>query len=391
MSLSDRPFVAELTQTKITTPEEIRSVSNRLLFIASTLTRCGAGNQLARVASGLSADQFDVHVAALRGGPLADELRSSGIEVTELDWRWPFDPPAFARLVGLVRSLAPKLIHTWPNAAQTPGRLAARLGGVSCIVATERGVDLWKTAARRRTDRRLARRTRRMIATSDVVRDFYVSLGIAAEKLVVIPDGIKLGVAGQLTRSQLLDELGLDNEARLIATVGRLWSHRGIKDMIWSIDLLKTARDHVHLLVLGDGPYRGRAERYRTAVRVEERVHFLGHREDVHDVLPLVDLCWQAGRCEGAATALMEAMAAGRPVVASDIPAHRMLVRDNETGFLTGAGDRAAMASRAYRLLDDPALAERLGRSAQARVAEHFAAAVMIARHEALYRELLDD
>jgi glycosyltransferase involved in cell wall biosynthesis len=152
---------------------------------------------------------------------------------------------------------------------------------------------------------------------------------------------------------------------------------------------LKVIRDDVHLLVIGDGPHRQRLEKFRDQCQIADKVHFLGHRSDVPRLMPHFDQLWSTSSYEGQSNAIMEAMAAGVPVVATDIAGTRDLVVPEQTGYLVPVGDRAAIAKQANRLLDDRQLAARLGQAARQRMQEEFSVGQMVDRHVRLYRELL--
>jgi len=190
------------------------------------------------------------------------------------------------------------------------------------------------------------------------------------------------------TRQQLLAPLGLPVKSRLIAFVGRLAPHDRVKDAIWAADLLKVIRGDVHLLIFGDGPQRDRLWKYRDQVAIRDKVHFLGQRGDVARWLPHVDVFWSTRAREGQSLAIMEAMASGVPVVATDIPGTRDLVLCDQTGFLVHLGDRAEFARCAIRLLDNPDLAARLGQAGRQRIETEFRADAMIDRYADLYRGL---
>ena len=365
-------------------------MKQRIRHIIPTLDRGGAEKQLALLAAGLPRDEFDVHVCALtRGGPLESDLRAAGIPVTVIGKRWKFDPRAYGQLERFIRQLQPRLVQTWLFAANSYGRMAARRAGVPCIVASERCVDRWKVWHELAIDRWLARNTARLVVNSTGVSDFYTEHGLPTEKFVVIPNGVEPPPPSNLTREALLAELGLPAGSRLIGAVGRLWPQKRVKDLIWASDLLKVIRDDVHVLIIGDGPQRQRLERYREVVRITDRVHFLGARNDVPRLMPHFDLLWLASSFEGLPNSILEAMAAGVPVVASDIPGNRDLVVPGETGYLVPVGDRAALATRANELLDNPERARAMGEAGRRRALDEFSVPRMIERFVKLYRELL--
>lgn len=361
----------------------------RVLHIIPTLDRSGAEKQLSLLATALSREAFDPHVCVLtRGGPYEADLKRAGIPVIPIGKSFKVDPAAFLRLKRHITALAPDVVHTWLFAANSYGRAAALAAGVKHLIAAERCVDPWKVWHELAIDRWLGRRSDRIVVNSSGIRDFYVRHGLPPEKFAVIANGILPAPAGG-ARDELLAELGLPQNVRLIGAVGRLWPQKRMKDLIWAADLLKVIRDDVHLLIIGDGPQRARLERFRRQVRIEDKVHFLGHRGDVARWMPHFDLLWLASEYEGLPNVILEAMAAGVPVVASDISGNRDLVVPDETGYLVPVGDRAALARQANKLLDDVDLARRLGDAGRQRVLREFTVERMVERHEQLYREVI--
>ncbi len=365
-------------------------MTNRILLIIPTLDRCGAEKQLSLLACGLPRNRFDVHVCVLtRDGPLRADLDAAGVPVQLIGKSWKIDPPAYWRLQRAIRQLKPDLVHTWIFAANAYGRQAAFQAGIKHVLAGERCVDPWKRWHELAIDRYLARRTQRLVTNSRGVVDFYARHGIPAEKFVVIPNAVAPAVPSPTPRSELLAELRLPPDARLIAAVNRLWPQKRVKDLIWAADLLKVARDDTYLLIIGDGPQRWRLERFRDQVQIADRVHFLGERDDVPRLMPHFDCLWLGSQYEGQSNAVLEAMAAGVPVVATDIPGNRDLVVDGETGFLVPVGDRAGFAQSTIRLLDEAETAGRFRQAAVQRIQNDFSVEKMVQRHVTLYEQVL--
>jgi glycosyltransferase involved in cell wall biosynthesis len=364
---------------------------SRILLIIPTLDRGGAAKQLALLACGLKARGWDVHVCCLtRGGAWQETLAAASVPVTIIGKPWKLDPLAYFRLRRFIAELKPDLVHTWLFAANSYGRLAALSAGVKHVVAGERCADPWKRAWQLQIDRYLARRTERIVTNSAGVVEFYAQKGLPREKFAVISNGIEPHEPQASTsREDLLKELNLPAGARLIGAVGRLWPQKRYKDLIWAMDLLRCVHDNVYLLIVGNGPQRWRLERYASQVADEDVIQFLGERDDVPRILPHLSCFWLGSAYEGQSNAIMEAMSAGLPVVASDIPGNRDLVVDGETGFLVRLGDRAGFAARTSELLKNPEFAQRLGDASQQRVEREFSVARMIDRHEELYRSLL--
>lgn len=363
----------------------------RILQIIPTLDRAGAQKQMSLLARGLPRDEFDVHVCALnRGGPMADDLEEARIPVTVIGKRWRLDPEAYRKLHRYVARLRPDLIHSWLFEGHAYGYAVSVACGVKRLLVGRRRVDPSNGWLESAVDRYIARRCRTVVAASPAVRDFSTGHGLPIEKIRVIPNGIGSEIQAAerdgTTRRQLLDELGLPESSRLIGLVAHLWPRQRVKDAIWAADLLKTIRDDVHLLILGDGPHRNRLRKFRDQVEIRDKVHFLGHRNDVARIMSHFDLLMSTAAQGGQTSAIMEAMAAGVPVVATDSVGSRNLVQHDRTGYLVPMGSRVEIAKHANYLLDNDDRAKRFGQAGRQRTLDHFSAEAMIERYVELYR-----
>jgi glycosyltransferase involved in cell wall biosynthesis len=234
-------------------------------------------------------------------------------------------------------------------------------------------------------DRRLARFTEAITTNSTGVRDFYVKHGLKAELFRVIANGIEPAAKSSLSRSEALQRLQVDPQRRLILAVGRLWPQKRYRDLIWAGELTATVREEMTLVIIGDGPQSGELLRHRDAVSLPQRVRFAGQRSDVTDLLPHADLFWNASEYEGQSNALIEAMQAGVPVIASDIPGNRDLVVHDQTGRLFPLGDTADIVRQSLDLLENPDQAKRLADAAALRIASDFSVRAMVDAHAELY------
>jgi glycosyltransferase involved in cell wall biosynthesis len=168
-----------------------------------------------------------------------------------------------------------------------------------------------------------------------------------------------------------------------------LWPQKGVKELVWGLELIRVVRKQSYLVVIGDGPERQRLEYYRDQIGVGSRVRFLGHRDDASDWIRCLDLMWNGSLYEGQSNAILEAMQAGIPVIATDIPGNRDLVLPNQTGLLYRVGDSASLVRKTQRLLDDHDTYQRMSEASKKRVDEFFSVEAMITAYEKLYREII--
>ena len=278
--------------------------------------------------------------------------------------------PSLARLLHARR---PTVFHahlTWPLAAKW-GLAAAAAARPPAVVATVHLFpELELGASARLQQRLLARRVDRYIAVSaDVAARLRDAFGLGPAKIEVVRNGVE---PPTITGA---------GASRTVLAVARLVHQKGIDVLIRA-----AAQVDATVLVAGDGPERPALE-----TAAPDSVRFLGHRTDVPALLADADVFVLPSRYEGTSLALLEAMGAGKAVVASAIGGNDELVRDEVDGLLVPADDPDALAAALRRLLDDPQLRERLGAAAAARVAADFSAAAAAQRVAAVYREVLGD
>ena len=360
----------------------------QLELLIPTLGQSGAEKQLMLLATGLPRAEYDVRVTCLtKGGPYVAALQEAGIPVTILGKKFQCDPWAFFRLRKHLRKRQPDILHTWMFAANSYGRMALPRGTPTRVIVSERCVDSWKSW-QLWVDRRLVNRTDCLVGNSQAVVDFYRPLGYPESKLRVIPNGVEVPATPSQSREAFLQELQLPEDAKLVMFVGRLAPQKRVPDLLWAMQLLRQADPRAYLVIVGDGPLRASLEQYAREVEVLSHVRFLGHRPDAASLLHHADVVWLASEFEGMSNSLMEAMACGRPIVASAIPPNQELIQHGVHGYLVNLGDTAGFAQFTLKLLNDSDLAARLGTAARDWVDTELSLRRMVERHIEMYREL---
>ena len=363
----------------------------RVLHLITRLPVGGAERLLVDVVRGLDRGRFESLVCCIQEkGPLAEELERFGVAVFCLDRMRSkrFDLQAVRDLVRLLRRERIDVMHSHLYHANLYGRLAARLAGVPAI-ATVHNTYTRVKLHRRLLNRLLTGERSRVIAVSeDVQRDLVKYDGIPQDRITVIHNGIDVSrVRSALSREQARARLGVAGETIAVGCVARLEEQKGLRFLLEALALLNEA-PRFTLLLAGDGRLRAELERRAATLGVAAQTLFLGTRSDVADILRALDVYAMPSLWEGLSIAMLEAMAAGLPIVISDVSGVAQVIGDDEYGVRVPARDAAALARAIRALADDPARRAALGAAARERVLAKFSAQAMLVELARLYDEV---
>jgi glycosyltransferase involved in cell wall biosynthesis len=310
------------------------------------------------------------------------------------------DLPAVLELRRLIKEHRPHILHTHTAKAGAVGRMAAALSGDArpkVVVHTFHGHVLrgyfspWRAAFFRRLERQLARFSDALIAVSPEVRDDLIRLGVAPDyKISVIRLGLDLAErtsANPEAASRVRGELGIPADRFVAGWLGRMTEIKRVDDLLRAFALLRDRQD-ADLLLVGDGPLRPRLEDLARELGVEDRCHFVGYQADVGAYIAASDAIVLTSANEGTPVTLIEASAAGKPVVTTDVGGVRDVV-EPDSGIVVPPGDVVAVAQGLDLLASDPALGRRLGEAGRARVTDRYSVPRLVDDVDRLYRELL--
>ncbi|MEO6237503.1 MAG: glycosyltransferase family 4 protein [Vicinamibacterales bacterium] len=309
------------------------------------------------------------------------------------------DAKALAALVRLFRQRRPDVVGTHMSKAGALGRVAARLAGVKVVVHTYHAKAFyvfeqrWKEQATILSERALTRLGSGSIVVSEKQRRDFVDLRIdSADRLRVVRYGLQLEQyldAPNLPRT-LREEVGLPASCRLAGVIGRLVNMKGQDVFIRAAVDLARRFDDLFFVLVGDGDNRRDYEALVERLGLKDRVRFLGWRRDVPNILANLDVVVlpTVNDFEGTPLAVIEALAANKPVVATDVGGVSEVIRDNETGRLIPIRDPAAIVAAVGALLEHPQSAQAMSQSGRDLVSRLYREADMIAATEAYYREL---
>jgi glycosyltransferase involved in cell wall biosynthesis len=309
------------------------------------------------------------------------------------------DASALLALYRLFRAWRPTIVETHTAKAGTLGRVAALAARVPIRVHVFHGHVLRgyfgpaKTRAFLELERALARITTRIVALGESQRTELLSLGIGEPgKVVAIPLGFELRPFLEATRRSLRQVLGLTAGARLVGILGRLAPIKRHDVFLRAARLIADGEPDAHFVVIGDGETRGEVERLAAELRITERLHLLGWR--AHAALPSLladlDLLVNTSDNEGMPTSLIEAMAAGVPVVATRVGGTVSLIVDGVTGRLVTPGEPGELAGAALTLLRDGAMRVSMADAARAAVHPRYDASTLIETMNGFYTSLVE-
>jgi glycosyltransferase involved in cell wall biosynthesis len=390
--LTDHPAVLELSDWR-----DVRRV--RILRIVTRLNTGGPARHLTTLTRSLDGHRYEQWLAAGREGAGEGSMRSfveaQGVRLTFVPEMvgtsrlGSADVAALARIRRLIRDVRPDIVETHTTKAGIVGRLAARLEGSPVVVHVYHGHVLdgyygpVKTGLARCAERLLAPASDRLLAMSARVKDDLVRFKVAPpDAITIVEPGLDLEsmIRGRGERGALRHELGI---------VGRLTPVKDHQLFLAAAVALLAVRPDVHFVVVGDGELGPEVRALARRLGLSSRVTFTGWRHDLSRIYADLDLLVSCSKSEGTPFAIIEAMAAECPVVATAVGGVPDLVEDQVTGLLVPPGQPGPLVAAILRLLGDPGAGQALARLAAARARVRFSAARLASDMDSLYTELL--
>lgn len=353
----------------------------------------GAEDLVAAIVQGLDPQRFAVSVATLGApGPVGQELRARGYEVVSLGL--DIKRASAFRIVGEVRRRLkadrPDILHTHlyhPNLFGRLGALGLDLPGVVAAVhnsytRVKFHRRLWNFLLARAADRVL-------VGSAQVWQDVRRYDGVPASRLVLMPYGIPLAELNpRLGRQEARERLGLSARDLVIGAVGRLEEQKGHQYLLAALPELQPRIPDLAVLIVGEGREEEKLQRQVQELKLADTVRFLGTRRDLPEIFRALDIFVHPSLWEGLPLALLKAMGAGLPVVATRVSGSQEAIEDGVNGCLVAPGDPEALARAIIELHQRPELRPRLGEAARRTVAAHYSLEAMLQKLEDLYLDL---
>jgi glycosyltransferase involved in cell wall biosynthesis len=372
--------------------------NTRVLKVVPTLMCGGTETQFMTLSRRLDPARFDLEFACLRRwGPFVQELAERRIPLSEYKVATFRSVQALAQQARLVRHIARrgiKIVHAYNfygNVfAVPPARLAAPV-----VIASIRDCAPYLTAMQKRVQRYACQFADCVLVNATAVKDWLMGEGYDASKIVVIRNGVDMsGFARSAEPDRIRLELGLAPSTPLVAVVSRLTPLKGLENLLEAAAMLKPRYPDARFLVVGETspmevPYLGQLKQLADRLGVGDRVIFTGRRSDVPALLSAVNVSVMPSLNEALSNVLLESMGAGAPTVATRVGGTPEALVHEQTGLLVAPGDSRAIADSVSRLLDNPALASRLGQAARTLIKDRFSVDQMVHSTQDLYAELL--
>lgn len=341
---------------------------------------------ISTLTAALNQGQFRIIVGLFRSGWLQTECEALGVRTCVMPLAGHFNLQWFRACLRLLRKEQVTLIHAHEFSAILCGWIVAMLAGVP-FVATVHGKNYFWEKLRRRVVYRLVSRHGTVIAVSNDLKQFICdTVGVPGKRVEVIYNGV--APAQMITDEEIQTckaELKVSGCYPLLGVVGSLYPVKGHRFLLEAMPEILRRWPNARLLVIGRGELDVALKEQVEQLAIGANVHFLGMRQDVPRLLSLLDVFVLPSLSEGLSLALLEAMASGKPVVATRVGGNPELIDHGRTGFLIQPEDGKDLAANLLNLLSDPGMMQQFGRQASERVQQHFSMGQMVDRYRDLY------
>ncbi len=366
----------------------------KILLLSTSMGMGGADQQLLSAATGLRDRGHEVRIVSLTPlGEMGARARAAGLATESLGMqRGIADPRGLTRLVRLVRAWRPAVLHSHMLHANLMARAVRLFAPVPAVVSTIH--NIYEGGRLRMLGYRLTNGlVDHVTIISQAAADRFVGEGIVpASLLEVVPNGVDTERYQSVppgTRERLRQSLGLGAEFAWLA-VGRFEAATDYPTMLRAFARVREEQPGAVLLLVGRGSLQAGTEALAAALGLEGQVRFVGTREDVPEFMTVADGYVMSSAWEGMPMVLLEAAAAGLPIVATRVGGNLEVVRDGDTGFLAPPGDDAALGAAMLRLMALPETERRaMGAHGHDHVRQHYGLGRVVDRYEAVYRAVL--
>lgn len=363
----------------------------RVVYLAHAFMVGGAEEMVLNLVRYLP-ERFEPAVVCIHeAGPIGEEIRQTGAPLSVLGLnpglQRPFD---VLRLRDFLHESAPTIVHTFLLTGSLYGRFAAMMANVPIVIGTEVNIYQNKRPWHAKAEKWLMRRSDAVVASAESVRDFYLKqVSGDPSKVDVIYNAVDWQqLQTTMTPQELRHSVGVPLDVPVAGIIARLTEQKAHRVLFEAL-AHNPALANLHLIVVGDGDLREELRGRVESLGIRRRVHFLGARRDLGNILAAIDVFVMPSFWEGLPLSLVLAMGAGLPVVATRVAGIPEVVEDGVSGFLVAPGDVTALGNALARVINDEGLRARVGEAARAFVRPRFGVDGYIASVTALYDRVL--
>ena len=344
----------------------------RILRTITWMPIGGIEKSLLQVVPILNKEPFEVRVCCLREkGALVNKLEKSGVGVDFIPFRKRLDPIAIAKFIRYLKANKFHILHSHMYRSNVPSTIAGRIAKVPIIISQIHNVNTWETRRQLLMDKFLCRFRDGIIAVSEEVkRDIVENLKVPSDFVKVIYNGVENERFESVKKDHkfldsFLNSLGIEDDEIVIVMVSRLVEQKNPSFALRVFRKVLNKCPKSHLIFVGEGKLREELENDSQNIGISRNVHFLGMREDIPEILKASDIFLLPSLREGFSNAILEAMAAGLPVIVSDVGGNKEAVRDGVDGFLVNPEDEEMVKQKILLLIEDAAKRKEMGDNAR--------------------------
>jgi len=334
-----------------------------VLHVFVTLPVGGAEQLLASMVSKFNSNIKSMICCICDKGEIGERLEQDGHKIIVLNklHKNGWDGSVVDDLCNIIRKYNVDLIHGQLYHSNLYSRFAAKRENIPAIISIHNTYNKQKKIHRRLINRYLLKYTSAIIVGSDDIKKDVVKYDHAPDKLIhTIPNSINISsIQTSFSRESARKNLGLSNNDLVLGTIGRLEEQKGHKFLLEALSILKKENIYIKLILIGDGRLRKDLEALSKILKIEKQVLFLGTRADIADLFPAMDVFIMPSLWEGLSLAMLTAMAAKLPVIATDVGGVKGVLEENSCGMVVKSGDASKLAQAIEQLMNNKPLLKR--------------------------------
>jgi glycosyltransferase involved in cell wall biosynthesis len=369
-----------------------------VLFLIDVLQELGgAEKNLTQIVLGLNPDKYNTIICCLKGGRVYEELKEKDINVINLNLQKIYTFDALLKGIKLIRIIKKnkvKIMVTYFDSSDFFGSIIGKIAGVRLLISSRRDVGFNLKKRHIWAYRIINRLFDKIIAVSENVKEKIINRENAdPNKVITIYNGVDISDSNGFDSEKIKKSLGLDSNNFIITMLANLTPVKGHKYLLAAASEVIKRNNLVKFLLIGTGKdgFKQELQDLTYKLGIENDVVFAGFRSDISEILSIADITVLSSTSEGFSNAILEYMAADKPVVATDVGGNRELVIEGKTGFLVPPSNPNALSEAILKLLNDAVLREEMSKNGRTRVKDYFSREKMVKNIDALFENLINE